>query len=258
MTVLSPKKALGRLYVARLRRKLKVTGSIPVHIGLIMDGNRRWARGQGFDNPSTGHRYGAEHLEELLTWASQLGIRNVTVYVCSTENLARRASPEVAFLMGVIEEMANRIASRQGNTWRVAVAGTLGCLPHSTVAALTSAVAATRSSESSRQLTLAIGYGGRQEIVDAVRTHLHEQAGVGASLAELARTLEIDDISRNVYAPELPDPDLIIRTSGEQRSSNFLLWQGTHAEYFFCDAYWPAFREIDFLRIVRSYAARGR
>jgi short-chain Z-isoprenyl diphosphate synthase len=250
--------ALDRLYTVRLRRRLMATGPLPAHVGLIMDGNRRWARQQGFDNASVGHRHGAEHLEEFLLWAGRLGIGHVTVFVCSTENLTRRSAGEVAFLMNVIEDLATRLLARRDDRWRVQVAGNLNSLPPSTAGILQEAVAATANNPDNRHLTLAIGYGGRQEIVDAFRDYLRQHAITGMTLAELAQELEIDDISRHLYTPDLPDVDLIIRTSGEQRSSNFLLWQGVRADYYFCDAYWPAFREVDLLRAVRGYAGRHR
>jgi short-chain Z-isoprenyl diphosphate synthase len=105
-------------------------------------------------------------------------------------------------------------------------------------------------------VTLAIGYGGRQEVLDAIRALLYERADGGGTLTGLAETLTTDDVARHLYTAGQPEPDLVIRTSGEQRLSNFLLWQTVHSELYFCDAYWPAFREIDFLRALRSYAAR--
>jgi short-chain Z-isoprenyl diphosphate synthase len=105
---------------------------------------------------------------------------------------------------------------------------------------------------------LAVGYGGRQEVVDALRDHLAERAEAGDSLADLAESLTMDDIARHLYTAGQPDPDLVIRTSGEQRLGGFLLWQSTHSEFYFCDAYWPAFRKVDFLRALRSYSERNR
>lgn len=223
MVVLTLRKALERLYTDRLRHKVVRTGTIPAHIGLIMDGNRRWARQNGFENASIGHRYGAEHLEDLLRWVSRLSISNVTVFVCSTENLTRRRGAEVAFLMHVIEDMAQRLVDRRDEGWRVQVAGKLDILPDSTASALKEAVDATSGFDTDRFLTLAIGYGGRQEIVDALRGYLCDHTTTGMTLAQMAQSLDIDDISRYLYAPDLPKVDLIVRTSGEQRSSDFLL-----------------------------------
>jgi short-chain Z-isoprenyl diphosphate synthase len=248
---------LYALYARRLRHQV-TAGALPRHIGLIMDGNRRWARQMGMANPSLGHKYGAEHVEKVLSWCEALGVRHVTVFVCSTENLQRRGDAEVTFLMRVIEQTVTAQLSRPGARWRVRIAGTLDGLPDSTAHALKDAVEATRGCQTGAQLTLAIGYGGRQELVEAMRSLLHEQAEAGVSMAQLAEQLTMDDVTRHLYTAGMPDPDLVIRTSGEQRMSNFLLWQSAYAELYFCEAYWPAFREIDFLRAMRSYAVRRR
>ena len=249
---------LYALYTRRLRRQVLAGGQLPRHVGLVMDGNRRWARKAGLASPSLGHRYGAEHAEELLSWCEALGIQHVTVFVCSTENLARRDDAEVAFLMRVIEDVITTRLGQPDGGWRVRVAGALDMLPDSTARALKQAVEATRDCATGFQVTLAIGYGGRQEVVDAIREALGEYAARGQTLADAAASLDIDDVARHLYTAGVPDPDLVIRTSGEQRMSNFLLWQSAYAELYFCDAYWPAFREIDFLRAIRSYAGRKR
>ena len=242
-------------YARRLRRQL--AGSpLPGHIGLIMDGNRRWARRMGMADTRLGHRYGGEHVETVLSWCERMGIRHVTVYVCSTENLTHRGDDEVAYLMEVVEEvLAPRLANA---TWRVHIAGTVDVLPDSTARALKQAVEATQDCPSGNHATLAIGYGGRQEVVNALRSLLTEHALAGRPIEDVAETITIEDVSRHLYTAGQPDPDLVIRTSGEQRMSNFLLWQSAYSELYFCDAYWPAFREIDFLRALRSYARRNR
>ncbi|QGN35325.1 di-trans,poly-cis-decaprenylcistransferase [Microlunatus sp. Gsoil 973] len=223
-----------------------------------MDGNRRWARRAGFANPSVGHRVGAEHIAHLLQWCQGLNIHHVTVFVCSTENITNRAANEVAFLMNVVETTITRLLTRPGRSWRVHMAGNPDVLPDATATAVKNLCIPTESVDTGYHLTLAVGYGGRQEIVDAFVSFLKEQASAGSTLDELARTFDADDIDRHLYQPDLPLPDIIIRTSGEQRSSNFLLWQGSHADYFFCDAYWPAFRETDLLRAVRDYVRRSK
>ncbi|MEV5712148.1 polyprenyl diphosphate synthase [Actinoallomurus sp. NPDC052274] len=245
------------LYARRLRRQV-IDGPLPEHVGLIMDGNRRWARQVGLDDPSLGHKHGAEHAEKVLSWCETVGIRHVTVFLCSTENLQRRGDAEIAFLMRVIEQMATERLAREDARWQVHVAGMLDALPDSTARALKSAVEATRTCATGAHVTLAVGYGGRQEVIDALRDHLHERAEAGDSLAAAASALTVDDIARHLYTAGRPDPDLIIRTSGEQRMSNFLLWQSAYSELYFCEANWPAFREIDFLRALRSYATRRR
>ena len=252
--------AAEQLYARRLRHQLLQAGEhepLPDHIGVIMDGNRRWARQAGFANPSIGHQIGAEHIEHLLHWCQGLTVHHVTVFVCSTENITNRAAGEVAFLMNVIETTITRLLTRPDRSWQVHVAGNPDVLPDATAAALKDLRTETEGVESGYHLTLAVGYGGRQEIVDAFTSYLREQAESGADLDDLARRFDADDIDRHLYQPDLPVPDIIIRTSGEQRSSNFLLWQGSNADYFFCDAYWPAFRETDLLRAVRDFRRRS-
>jgi short-chain Z-isoprenyl diphosphate synthase len=255
---LNPRHALYAFYGHRLRRRVRA-GVLPRHIGLIMDGNRRWARQMGMANPSLGHRYGAEHVERVLSWCEAIGIGHVTVFVCSTENLLRRGDAEIDFLMRVVEEVLAARLAEPGGRWRVHIAGALDELPDTTAHALKRAVDATRDLGSDApQLTLAIGYGGRQEVVDAIRELLHERSATGQSAEQIAAHLTTEDIARYLHTAGHPDPDLVIRTSGEQRLSNFLLWQTAYSELHFCDAYWPAFREIDFLRALRGYAARQR
>jgi short-chain Z-isoprenyl diphosphate synthase len=183
-------------------------------------------------------------------------VHHVTVFVCSTENLVKRGNGEVAYLMELIEEIVTSRLARPGGRWRVHIAGFLDLLPDSTARALKSAVEATEDCDTGNHLTLAIGYGGRQEVVEAVRSLLASEAEAGNNLGALAETLETEDIARHLFTSGQPDPELIIRTSGEQRMSNFLLWQSVQSELYFCDAYWPAFREIDFLRALRAYAGR--
>lgn len=244
-------------YARRLRSQL-AGRPVPRHVGIIMDGNRRWARQMGFANPSIGHRYGAEHVERVLDWCGESGVDHVTIFLVSTENLISRPSPEIQFLMRVIEEVIGARLARADSGWQVHIAGLLDLLPDSTALVLKQAVEATRAVDTGRHITIAAGYGGRQEVVDAVRSLLEKGAREGTSLTELSRRVTVDDISAHLYTSGQPDPDLIIRTSGEQRMSNFLLWQSAYSELYFCDAYWPGFREIDFLRALRSYAARKR
>ncbi len=246
---------LHALYARRLRRQVRA-GTVPRHVGLIMDGNRRWARERGMANPSLGHRAGAEHMDHVLTWCESVGIDHVTVYVCSTDNLLRRGDAEVAFLMDVVEQVVTERLARPDSHWQVHVGGVLDLLPDTTAHALKRAVDATRGCTTGAHVTLAIGYGGRQEVVDAIAGLLLERAARGETAAEVAASLTVDDISGHLYTAGQPDPDLVIRTSGERRLSNFLPWQSAHAELHFCDAYWPAFREIDFLRALRTFGAR--
>ncbi|MFC6157069.1 polyprenyl diphosphate synthase [Kribbella jiaozuonensis] len=242
-----------RLYTSLLRRQLKGM-PMPQHVAIVMDGNRRWARGVGYDDVRIGHRFGAKHLEQFLQWSADAGVRCVTAWVASADNLRKRESGEVDYLMELTETvLADHV--RRDHRWRLHVAGQLDLLPDSTARALKEAVTLSRDREAG-DLTIAIGYSGRLELVDAVRSMLDEAAAAGRSLDDVADALSEDEISRHLYVPGLPDPDLVIRTSGELRMSDFLLWQATRSEIEFCDLYWPAFREVDLLRALRTYGRR--
>lgn len=245
-----------RIYRRRLRRRL-ARGPLPRHVGLIIDGNRRWARQAGLASPSEGHRHGAEHIWDALSWCQTADIRHVTIFICSAENLARRDDEEVAALMDIIEHVVLARIATPDPAWQVHIAGLVDMLPASTAEALKQAVEATRDCVSGAHVTLCVGYGGRQEIAEAVRFLLLEQAATGATLADIAASVTEDDIARHLAGDGQPEPDLIIRTSGEQRMSNFLLWQSTGAYLHFCDCYWPAFSEVDFLRALRDFARRS-
>jgi short-chain Z-isoprenyl diphosphate synthase len=249
---------LAYAWYARHLSRLLARGPVPRHVALIMDGNRRWARQMGFDNVSVGHRYGAEHIEDVLGWCAQAGISHVTIFVASADNLARRASAEIAFLMEVAEHVIAERLSRAASPWRIHLAGQLDLVPESTAQALKRAAEATRERDSGLHLTVAIGYGGRAEVTEAVRSLLADAAASGVGLRQLAQTLSEDDIAAHLYTSGLPNPDLVIRTSGEQRLSDFLLWQTADSQLYFTDVFWPGFRHIDFLRALRSYAQRQR
>jgi len=245
-----------RLYQRRLRRQLAGKPQ-PRHVGLIIDGNRRWAKEEGLASPSEGHRHGAERIWDALTWCRAAGIAHVTVFVCSAENLARRDDAEVTALMDIIEHRVVTRITAADPPWQVHIAGLVDMLPDTTSSALKQAADSTRDRSAGSHVTLCVGYGGRQEIAEAVRSLLLERAAAGSSLTDLAGTVTEDDIARHLTGDGQPEPDLIIRTSGEQRMSNFLLWQSTGAYLHFCDCYWPAFGEIDFLRALRDFAARA-
>lgn len=232
-------------------------GPLPAHVGVIMDGNRRWARGARLANPSLGHQHGAEHLETVLGWCGRLGIQHVTAWVASADNIRKRDRAEVAFLMHLAETTIPRAVQRSAR-WRLHVAGQLDLLPDTTARALKEAVEATRDLDGVGDLTIAIGYSGREEIVAAVHDLLDEARSAGSSLAVLGASLTEADIAAHLYHPQHPAPDLIIRTSGEQRLSDFLLWQSVASRLYFVDVHWPAFRHVDLLRALRDYAARRR
>ncbi len=245
------RRVLYPLYEARMLRRMP--DSLPQHVGIMLDGNRRWARAAGRDS-AHGHRAGAANIEPLLGWCDEVGIEVVTLWLLSTDNLNRPAS-ELAPLLGIIEDVVDFLAA-QGR-WRLNPVGALDLLPAATTERLKAAAEATRDVDGSL-VNIAVGYGGRQEIADAVRSLLHEHAALGTSLEELADIIDVEHIADHLYTKGQPDPDLVIRTSGEQRLGGFLLWQSARSEFYFCEAYWPEFRRVDFLRAIRAYALRER
>ena len=247
-----------RLYERELDRVIRV-GPIPKHVGVILDGNRRFARKAGLSEVTDGHRRGADKVEELIGWCDDLEIPAVTLWALSTDNF-KRGPDELKAIFGLIEEKVAAFSedpSVRPRRRRVRMVGRRELLPQSTQDAIARAEEAT-AGDGPYELLVAIGYGGREEITDAVRRMLADRIRNGESLEGIASGIEPDEISRYLYAPDIPDPDLIIRTSGELRLSGFLLWQSAYSEYYFCDVFWPEFRRIDFLRAVRSYADRER
>lgn len=230
--------------------------AVPGHVAIICDGNRRWAREAGFEDVSHGHRAGARRIADMVGWCSELGIGTVTVYLLSTENLAR-ASDELDALMEIVPDIVDEIADAPGD-WRVRIVGNLNVLPGPVAQRLREAAAARTDGRTGMTVNVAVGYGGRQEIVDAVRDLLREKMSAGAAGEELIEAVTVDGIDANLYTKGQPDPDLVIRTSGEQRLSGFLLWQSAYSEIWFTDAYWPEFRRVDFLRALRDFEARNR
>lgn len=249
---------LYRLYERRLLTAARAR-PLPRHVGLILDGNRRHGRQKNVTDPKQIYTVGADKLDELLDWCVELGIPAITLWVLSTDNL-QRPPEEVSGILAAVESKLVRLAKDpqvHRQKIRVRAVGRLALLPASTIAAVAAAEEATKD-YCGTNLTIAAAYGGRQEIVDAVRALLHEQLAQGKSLGEAADTVTPDSIGRFLYAPDLPDPDLIIRTSGEIRMSGFLLWQSAYSEFYFTDVYWPALRRIDFLRAVRAWQQRER
>jgi len=242
------------LYERRLVRSL-TDAEVPRHVGVILDGNRRWARAAGASDVAHGHQAGADHINDLLGWCGDAGVEVVTLWLLSNDNFSRPRA-EIDQLLTIIEGTVSNLAAPQ-NPWRVHPVGSLDLLPDSTVRALKEADEGTRN-KTGLLVNVAIGYGGRREIADAVRSLLQEHASRGASLEEVANVLDVEHIADHLYTRGQPDPDLVIRTSGEQRLSGFLLWQSAHSEFYFCDALWPDFRRIDFLRALRSYSQRER
>jgi short-chain Z-isoprenyl diphosphate synthase len=246
------KRVLYPAYEARLVRMLP-PDRLPKHVGVMLDGNRRWARAAGED-AAAGHRAGAANISPFLGWCEELGVEVVTLWLLSTDNL-NRSSSELAPLLGIIEDVVTELAAER--RWRVNPVGALDLLPDATARVLKESAAATRDVDA-MLVNVAVGYGGRREIADAVRSLLLQHAKEGTSLEELATSLDVEHIADHLYTKGQPDPDLVIRTSGEQRLGGFLLWQSAHSEFYFCEAYWPDFRRVDFLRALRAYAVRNR
>lgn len=233
-------------------------GRIPRHIGVILDGNRRFARGIGLD-ARQGHEFGVEKVHDLLEWCLELGIANVTLFVFSTENFARTPE-EVEYLFNLFVRESRKLTEHpriKAHKVRVKVIGRRADFPEAVVMA-TETLESSTAEHDGMLLNIAFGYGGREEIVDGIKKLLQEAETQHRSPSDIAAGLTAAQISSYLYTAGTPDPDFIIRTSGEQRLSGFLLWQAAYSEYYFCDALWPGFRRIDFLRAIRSYQGRER
>ena len=240
-------------YEKILLRKVK-SNKIPKHIGVIMDGNRRYAAQAGIFSKE-GHLLGKNSLEKLLDWCMDLNIRIVTVYAFSMENL-NRDEKEVAALMSLFDSSFKEISNDNRvhqNKIKIKVIGSPEKLPKNVQNSISEAEEKTKN-YNNFQLNIAVAYSGRQEIIHAVKTIVDK-----AISGEIqSRDIDSSLLSSHLYTADLPDPDLILRTSGEERISNFLLWQIAYAELYFADVYWPALRKIDFLRAIRSFQLRKR
>lgn len=245
---------LYRLYNRQIVRELVPSDRIPRHVGVITDGNRRWAKEFGATTEQ-GHRAGAQKIVEFLGWCDEIGIEVVTLYVLSRENL-QRTPDEVETLVAIISDMVEQIA--QSDTYAVNLVGDLSVLPEPLRARLEKAQESSRGGQPSVHVNVAVGYGGRQEIVNAIKSYLRAESAAGTSMENAINALTEESLAEHLYTKGQPDPDLIIRSSGEQRLSGFLIWQSAYSEFFFCEAYWPAFRKTDFLRAVRDYSQRQR
>jgi short-chain Z-isoprenyl diphosphate synthase len=232
---------------------------LPRHVAIILDGNRRHARALGVSDPQDIYDLGAQRLDDVLLWCRELQIPAVTVWVFSPENL-KRSAEEVTAIFAAIEAKLYSLASdysiRDGQV-RVQAIGKLSLLPSSTRAVIRAVEEAT-AHHTGMVLNIAIGYGGRQEIADAVVKFLADSLAKGIPPEDIIARVTPEAIGSHLYTSGLPDPDLIIRTSGEVRLSGFLLWQSVHSEFYFTDVNWPAFRKIDFLRAIRAYQQRQR
>ncbi|HWL01162.1 MAG TPA: isoprenyl transferase [Microbacteriaceae bacterium] len=245
---------LYRLYQRRLRKRLD-PARLPRHVAMIIDGNRRWARQRGLDSTDHGYRAGADVYRDFLIWCDDLGIEHVTLYLLSTDNVEKRPAEELDGLLAIIGGLADELS--RFRDWRIQHVGSDEGLPDVLVTQLAAAEQRT-ATNSGMHVNLAVGYGGRREIVDAIRTIVREHGRDGGTLEDLADDLTPEKIGQHLYTGGQPDPDLVIRTSGEQRLSDFMLWQSAHSEFYFVEALGPDFREVDFLRALRAYAERDR
>jgi len=256
LTEVPLKRLLYYSYAKILEREVR-KGALPTHIGLILDGNRRYAMEMGFDDLTRGHMEGAKKLDDVLKWCAELDIKIVTIWVYSTDN-TQRDKEEIEGLLKVIEGKIDELSKNpiiKMNGFRINFLGNLDLLPEGLNEVIRRCEERTKNHEH-RILNIAVGYGGREEIVEAVRQVIKEKNGIPHE--RLAESITADDITSHLYTCGIPDPDLIIRTSGEVRLSGFLLWQSAYSEFYFCDALWPVFRRIDFLRAIRSYQQRNR
>src|SRR6516162_6797252 len=246
------------LYARRLARDVRKRPR-PRHVGIILDGNRRHGRALGITEPRALYELAADKLDAVLEWCAELAIPTVTLWVFSTDNF-RRPADEVSGILASVEAKLTALARDPAihrRRVRVRAIGCLTMLPQPVLDAIAAAERATADYDG-MELNVAVAYGGRQEIADAVRSLLADMNGCETKLAAAIDRITPEAIGAHLYTAGVPDPDLIIRTSGEIRLSGFLLWQSAHSEFYFTDVLWPAFRKIDFLRAIRSYQERQR
>ncbi len=245
---------LYKLYQRRLRREVD-PANVPHHIAVIVDGNRRWAKQRLQERVAFGHRAGARKIPEFLHWCEEAGVKVVTLYLLSSDNLKGRDSQELLDLFGIISELAIGLSEIEG--WRVKHVGSCEGLPTELNSALAQAEQST-AERSGLHINLAVGYGGRSEITAAMRSVIAEHREAGGTIETLAERLTPEMIGEHLWTRGQADPDLVIRTSGEQRLSDFMIWQSAHSEFYFVEALYPDLREVDFLRALRDYSRRQR
>ncbi|MFW9852549.1 MAG: polyprenyl diphosphate synthase [Candidatus Thorarchaeota archaeon] len=228
--------------------------NVPEHVAIIMDGNRRFARELGLP-PNTGHLFGRDKLEEVLEWCFELGIKNLTVYAFSTENF-ERDSNEVRELMNLCKkelEVASKDSRIHKNEVKIRVIGHLESLPKDIKQSAQEIINETKDYEN-YSFNIALAYGGREEIIQAIQKIAGDVKNNKLKIEDIKESI----VSKYLYTNGIPDPDLILRTSGEERISNFLLWQLAYSELYFSDVYWPAFQKRDFLRAIKTCQQRKR
>lgn len=241
-----------QIYESRVSRSLE-RSRLPRHVGVILDGNRRWAKMIGA-TAAHGHQKGADKISEFLTWCDEAGIELVTLWLLSTENMSRDEA-EIKDLVDIIVATVERLAHI--GHWRLHHVGDLKVLDDDQRDRLVKAIEFTQDCDGPL-VNVAVGYSGRSEITEAVREFILHKAAEGLTPEQIAAQVSDDEIEAHLYTRGQPDPDLVIRTSGEQRLSGFMPWQTVHSEYYFCEAYWPDFRRTDFLRALRAYEIRDR
>ncbi len=245
------KSPLYPLYEWRIVRDLDFSKT-PHHVGVILDGNRRWAKANPNQGDPNGHKAGASKIIEFLGWCDDADVRVVTLWLLSTDNFKRSAA-EIEELLQIIGDTVDELAAT--GRWNIKAVGALDLLPDWLSQKLNNLKPIR---EDGVEVNVAISYGGRREIVDAVKSYLSDAEKSGHSLDQAKANLSTDNISKFLYTAGQPDPELLIRTSGEQRLGGFMLWQSASSEFYFCEAYWPDFRRVDFLRALRAYSLRQR
>lgn len=243
-----------RLYERQILGSLKDT-ELPKHVAVMLDGNRRWAEKNFGAKAEVGHSAGGKKIHEFLGWCDDLGIPVVTLYMLSIDNLTKRSEDELKDLLRIIGEVAKDLA--KAKRWRVKLVGDRAALPEWLRKSIEQAEKETECL-SGLHVNLAVAYGGRNEIAEAVKQILVKHSAEGTSVDSLVKNLTPELITEHLYTTGQPDPDLIIRTSGEQRLSGFLLWQSSNSELYFEEALWPDFRRVDFLRALRAFGSRRR
>ncbi|MFT4245885.1 MAG: polyprenyl diphosphate synthase [Micrococcaceae bacterium] len=230
-----------------------MSDNIPEHIGIIFDGNRRWAKSLA-KRPEEGHQVGANRIFDFLDWCQEAGVKTTTLYLLSVDNLSRKPD-ELSALLDVIDKVVKRVS--ENPTYKIKHLGSKQVLPKELVESLQNACKA-NPEHPSLQVNLVIGYGGHQEIVDAVKAYVLEAAEKGLNAEVAVANLTSADITAHNYTNGDHAPDLIIRTSGEQRLSGFMLWDSIYSEFYFCKELWPAFSKEDFKAALTDFAKRKR
>jgi len=248
------RKLIYSLYERQILGDLS-NADLPKHVAVMLDGNRRWAERNFGAKAQVGHTAGGKKIHEFLGWCDDLEIPVVTLYMLSIENLTKRSNDELDALLRIIGDVATELA--EAKKWRVRLVGDRDSLPVQLRARIEIAEKATADLDG-LHVNLAVAYGGRNEIAEAMKNILRMHSEAGTKIEDLAELLSPELITEHLYTGGQPDPDLIIRTSGEQRLSGFLLWQSSNSELYFEEALWPDFRRVDFLRALRAFGKRNR